>query len=178
MTIEEIASKIEGVRAFRRPGFIDHRGSLRRLHSRKEYSELDFAHEFVEEYVSESKAGVLRGLHYDRGMGKFVQVIRGELFDVVVDLRPGSPTYAQWQGFTMSADRCDQLFIPAGLAHGVYALTNETMLHSMQTADHDPATEGQLRWDDPTVAIVWPFSGPPILSAKDAAAPLLHELTV
>jgi dTDP-4-dehydrorhamnose 3,5-epimerase len=102
-----------------------------------------------------------------------VQVLRGRIFDVIVDLREGSPTSLRWQGFELSADNHRQLYVPAGFAHGFLALTDDVIFSYKHGALHDPAHERSVRWNDPTLAIAWPLTGDPILSAKDRAAPPL-----
>jgi len=137
---------------------------------------------FVQDNHSRSARGVLRGLHFQRGanaQGKLVRVAAGAVFDVAVDIRPGSATFGRWVGVELSADNHRQLWIPPGLAHGFLVLSDRADFLYKTTAYYDPAAEGAVRWDDPDLAIAWPdVGGPPSLSAKDAAAGGLRALTV
>lgn len=134
--------------------------------------------EFVQENHSRSTAGVLRGLHFQvgDGIGKLVRCARGAIFDVVVDLRRGSPTYAHWEGFELDDESLRQLWIPAGFAHGFLTRSAVADVIYKQTGYYDPALERAIAWNDPQVAVRWPLEGQPVLSAKDAAAPRLEEL--
>ncbi len=127
---------------------------------------------FVQDNHSLSAKGVLRGLHYqtEQAQGKLVRVVAGEVFDVAVDIRPGSPTYGKWVGELLSARNKRQLWVPPGLAHGFLVLS-ETAEFLYKTTDYyGPQFERCIRWDDPTLAINWPLAGmTPSLSAKDAA---------
>jgi dTDP-4-dehydrorhamnose 3,5-epimerase len=134
---------------------------------------------FVQDNVSISMRGVVRGLHaqHPKGQGKLVSVVRGRIFDVAVDLRQGSPRFGRWMGVELGDDRHEQLYIPPGFAHGFLALTDEAIVLYKCTAPYDPASEFAVRWDDPAIGIQWPLTGmTPVLSPKDAAAPLLADL--
>lgn len=135
---------------------------------------------FVQDNHSRSARAVLRGLHLQRAphaQGKLVRVVQGEVFDVAVDVRPGSPTYGRWAGALLSAGNHRQLWIPPGLAHGFLVLS-ETADFLYKTTDYyRPEAELAIRWDDPDLAIPWPLDGMvPTLSARDAAAPCLRDL--
>jgi dTDP-4-dehydrorhamnose 3,5-epimerase len=175
--IEVRESRLSGVKFLVRTAHEDDRGSFRRVFSESEYAPLGIVDEFVEDNVSVSKRGVLRGLHYDFRLAKFVQVLLGEIFDAVVDVRRSSPTFGQWESFRMSARGCEQLYVPRGFAHGFYVLSESAIVAYKQTAPYDPSAEGEVRWDDPGVGIVWPLTGEPLLSAKDRAAPGLTAVT-
>jgi len=97
-------------------------------------------------------------------------VLLGRVFDVIVDVREGSPTYKRWQGFELTADNHHQLYVPQGFAHGFLAQSDDVIVHYKMSAEYDPKEEGVLSWRDAQTAIVWPLDGAPILSAKDAAA--------
>ena len=119
-----------------------------------------------------ARAGTLRGMHFQRdphGEDKLVRCQRGAIFDVIVDLREGSPTYRRWEGFTLSEDNHHQLYVPAGFAHGFLAQSDEVIVMYKMSAHYDPAYESGVSWNDPAIGIVWPLDGEPILSAKDAA---------
>jgi len=127
---------------------------------------------FVQDNHSRSARGVLRGLHYQvppHAQGKLVRVVRGAVFDVAVDIRPGSPTYGRWVGVELSESNHRQLWLPPGLAHGFLTLSLEADFLYKTTDYYSPAHERCIRWDDPTLAIEWPLGGrAPVLSEKDA----------
>ena len=126
---------------------------------------------FVQDNHSKSARGVLRGLHYQvqKPQGKLVRVVAGEVFDVVVDIRPQSPTYGQWVGDHLSADNQRQLWIPPGLAHGFLVLSESAEFLYKTTDYYAPEFERCLAWDDPSLNIAWPLNGlVPVVSAKDA----------
>jgi len=149
----------------------DTRGYFKESFSRSKYAALGLHDVWLQDSVSRSKRNVIRGMHYDRRMAKFVQVLLGQVFDVIVDVRPGSPTYKRWQGFELTADNHHQLYVPKGFAHGFLAQSDDAIVHYKMSAEYDPAHEGVLSWQDPEVGIVWPLGGAsPILSPKDAAA--------
>lgn len=127
---------------------------------------------FVQDNHSKSSQGVLRGLHYQvqQPQGKLVRVVAGEVFDVAVDIRPGSPTFGQWVGEFLSATNHRQLWVPPGLAHGFLVLSESAEFLYKTTDFYAPAFERCIAWNDPTLAIDWPaMAAPPALSAKDAA---------
>ena len=124
---------------------------------------------FVQDNHSRSMKGVLRGLHYQiqHAQGKLVRVVVGEVFDVAVDLRKGSPTFGQWVADVLSAENKNQLWIPAGFAHGFVVLSDVAEV-LYKTSDYwSPQHERCIRWDDPALNIAWPFDGEPTLSDKD-----------
>ena len=134
---------------------------------------------FVQDNHSCSRAGVLRGLHYQlppRAQGKLVRVVRGAAYDVAVDIRRGAATFGQWTGMELSADNRRQLWIPEGFAHGFLALEDDTHFLYKTTDVYARECERAIRWDDPTIGIRWPLErihGPPLVAAKDATAPWL-----
>ena len=133
---------------------------------------------FVQENLSQSRHGVLRGLHFQRAphaQGKLISVTAGEIFDVAVDIRRDSATFGQWTGAILSARNRRLLWIPPGYAHGFLVLSGSAdCLYRTTSYWHAPA-EGSIRWNDPALAISWPLSVPPVLSARDQAAPLLRD---
>jgi dTDP-4-dehydrorhamnose 3,5-epimerase len=137
---------------------------------------------FVQDNHSFSHAGVLRGLHYQRAphaQGKLVRVVQGSAFDVAVDVRPQSPQFGRWFGVELSAANRCQLWIPAGYAHGMLALQDNTQVLYKMTQPYEPASERSIRWDDQRIGIVWPWpegSGLPVLSPKDTQAPGLDAI--
>ncbi len=132
---------------------------------------------FVQDNHSRSQRGVLRGLHYQvqQAQGKLIRVIAGEVYDVAVDIRRGSPTFGQWNGVRLSAENKRQLWLPEGFAHGFLVLSEFAELLYKATDYYAPAHERCIRWDDPTLAIAWPLAGPPLLSAKDRAGLALAD---
>lgn len=170
-------SRLPDVKFLVREPVSDERGSFRRLFAAGEYAPAGICDEFVEDNASVSRRGVLRGLHYDVRLAKFVQVLAGEIFDVVVDVRRASPSFGAWESFRITASGGEQLYVPRGFAHGFYVLSETAIVAYKQTAPYDPASEGQVRWNDPAIGIAWPLEGrEPLLSAKDAAAPLLRDV--
>lgn len=126
---------------------------------------------FVQDNHSLSAKGVLRGLHYQlapRAQGKLVRVVRGEVFDVAVDIRRGSPTFGHWVGACLSAENKRQLWVPTGFAHGFLTLSEQAEVLYKTTDFYSPADERCVLWSDPAIGIVWPLDSPPIVSAKDA----------
>lgn len=132
---------------------------------------------FVQGNVSSSKQGVLRGLHYQwpNPQGKYVSVIEGEVWDVAVDIRRGSPTFGRWTAVVLSAENRRHFWIPEGFAHGFVTLSERAVFTYLCTATYDPKADAAIRWDDPALAIDWPLAEPS-LSAKDAVAPLLADV--
>jgi dTDP-4-dehydrorhamnose 3,5-epimerase len=175
MPIQVVATKFADAKVFVPEVFSDARGFFKETYSTSKYRALGLSDDFVQDSVSFSSKNVLRGLHYDRRMSKLVQVLRGRIFDAIADLREDSPTYLQWQGFDLSEYDHRQLYVPAGFAHGFLALTDDVVFSYKHGALYDPACEAAVRWDDPRLAIEWPLDGPPLLSEKDARAPLLAE---
>ncbi len=137
---------------------------------------------FVQDNHSCSQAGVLRGLHFQRAphaQGKLVRVAKGAVYDVAVDIRPGSPHYGRWFGAELSAENRRQLWIPEGFAHGFLALQDDTHFLYKTTDVYAQNCEGSIRWDDPAIGITWPLPAgvaAPLVAPKDAAAPLLSGL--
>ncbi|AFY64817.1 dTDP-4-dehydrorhamnose 3,5-epimerase [Geitlerinema sp. PCC 7407] len=127
--------------------------------------------QFVQDNHSSSRQNVLRGLHYQiqQPQGKLVRVIVGQIYDVAVDLRRSSPTFGQWVGYELSAQNKHQLWVPAGFGHGFLVLSEQAEVLYKTTDYYAPEHERCIRWDDPDLAIAWPLTGEPILSAKDQA---------
>jgi dTDP-4-dehydrorhamnose 3,5-epimerase len=159
--------------------FGDIRGTFAEGWNERRYQEAGVTDHFVQDNVSHSRRGVVRGLHYQfpEGQAKLTSVLYGEVWDVVVDVRLGSPTFGQWLGVTLSRENARQLYIPAGFAHGFAVLSDEAVFSYKCSRYYDPATEWTLRWDDPAIAIDWPVDDA-ILSAKDREGLLLAQLSV
>lgn len=133
--------------------------------------------EFVQDNFSSSIKGTLRGLHYQlhHPQGKLVWVTRGEIFDVAVDIRRGSPTFGRWVGTMLTSTAFRQLWIPPGFAHGFHVMSAEADVAYKATAAYAPADDHSIRWDDPELAITWRAVEAPTLSKRDATAPLLRD---
>lgn len=153
--------------------FGDERGFFYESFNQREFNEatgLDV--QFVQDNHSKSTKNVLRGLHYQlppKAQGKLVRVIAGEVFDVAVDIRKGSPTFGKWVGEVLSAENKRQLWIPAGLAHGFLVLSESAEFLYKTTDYYSPERERCILWNDPDLNITWPLDGEPVLSGKDKA---------
>jgi dTDP-4-dehydrorhamnose 3,5-epimerase len=155
----------------------DARGSFMETYRAERYRELGLSDLSAQDNLSHSRRGVLRGLHLQNphAQAKLCQVLVGEIYDVVVDLRRGSPAFGRWQGFRLSADQPQQLYVPEGVAHGFCVVSEEALFYYKCSERYEPSAELVLRWDDPELAIDWPVAEP-LLSARDAAGALLREL--
>lgn len=126
-----------------------------------------------------ARKGTLRGLHFQKAphaQGKLVRVLRGAIYDVAVDIRPGSTTFGQWVAATLTAEGGEQIWVPRGFAHGYCTLTEDTELFYKVDGQYAPETEGGVIWNDPDLAIPWPVEGEPMLSEKDKVLPRLKDL--
>jgi dTDP-4-dehydrorhamnose 3,5-epimerase len=132
---------------------------------------------FVQDNLSSSTHGVLRGLHFQNPcqQGKLVYVLQGEVFDVAVDIRVDSPTFGHWTSCVLSGENLRQMYIPEGFAHGFYVTSEQALFVYKCTEYYSPAAEISIRWNDPDIGISWPAAAP-ALSAKDAAAPRLRDI--
>ena len=157
--------------------FEDERGDFFETYRRSTMAEMGINVEFVQENQSRSRRHVLRGMHYQirHAQGKLVRVVAGEVFDVVVDLRRSSPTFAKWFGTRLSAQNRRMLWVPEGFAHGFLALSEYADVLYKTTDYYAPEHERCLRWDDSTIGIAWPIEAAPLLSAKDAIGKSLRE---
>lgn len=155
--------------------FTDERGFFKETYSADRYRECGIKETFVQDNLSLSHRGVLRGLHGDARMAKLVTVLRGSAFDVIVDARPASPTFRGWFGATLTAGEGRQVYVPRGFLHGFLALEDETVFSYKQSAPYDPGCEVAIAWDDADLGIDWPLAGRrPLLSRRDADAPRLR----
>lgn len=159
--------------------FGDERGFFLETWQKERYAELGIEGEFVQDNVSLSRQGVLRGLHFQNpyGQGKLVTALQGEVFDVAVDIRVGSPTFGKWVGEILSGANKRQLWVPAGFAHGFCVLSEEALFSYKCTERYAPECESGIAWNDPAIGIQWPCSEV-ILSGKDERHPLLQQLDV
>ena len=155
----------------------DSRGAFFEAWHGPRYSDAGLPAEFVQCNVSRSARGVLRGLHlqHPHGQEKLVTVLRGAIYDVAVDVRLGSPGFARWFGIDLTAENGQQLYIPAGFAHGFLSLADDTIVMYLASAVYEPTAEVVMRWDDPKLGIAWPIP-PRDSSPRDASAPLLDEV--
>lgn len=160
----------------------DARGWFSETWSRRALAEAGVDHDFVQDNQAfNAKAGTVRGLHFQQSphaQAKLVRVLRGEIFDVAVDVRAGSATYGQWVGARLTAAGGEQLLVPRGFAHGYVTLVDDCELFYKVDGLYAPQTEGSLIWNDPDVGIEWPWDGEVILSDKDQVAPRLKDMPV
>ncbi len=179
---KRIDTSIEGVCVVEPTVFGDNRGYFMETYSEEEFAEIGLNYKFVQDNQSKSKKGVLRGLHFQKenSQAKLVRVIKGEVFDVAVDLRPGSKTYGKWEGVRLSEENKKMFMIPRGFAHGFLVLSDEAEFTYKCDDIYNPKAEGGLAWNDPDVAIEWPFGDMKqedlLTSEKDAKWPSLEEL--
>lgn len=176
--MEIIATKISDVKIVQPKVFGDERGFFLETYEKRRYQQLlAIDLDFVQDNYSRSTRHVLRGLHYQKTQpqGKLVRVVRGEVFDVAVDIRPHSPTFGQWEGIILSEENKTQLWIPPGLAHGFVVLSEVADVEYKCTHYYSPSDEACLKWDDPDIAVQWPITMP-ILSLKDQLGAPLREL--
>jgi dTDP-4-dehydrorhamnose 3,5-epimerase len=155
----------------------DARGFFLETYHERKYREGGIAGPFVQDNHSRSVRGSLRGLHAQlrRPQGKLMRVVEGEVFDVAVDIRRGSPTFGRWAGITLSGENFRQLYVPPGFAHGFCVVSEAAHLEYKCTAPYDPDDEIAIAWNDPRIAIAWPLAEPTV-SARDAAAPRLEDV--
>ena len=155
----------------------DSRGFLVETWRRDGWAELGVDADFVQQNHSRSVGGTLRGIHFQTspGQAKLVRCIRGEIFDVAVDLRRDSPTFGRWEGHRLDDSAHRQLFVPVGFGHGFCVVSDEADVAYQLSSLYDPHTEAGIAWDDPDVGIEWPVSEP-LLSERDTAAPRLAEV--
>jgi dTDP-4-dehydrorhamnose 3,5-epimerase len=172
--MEVVETELPGVLLIKPRVFGDARGFFVETFQSARYTGVGVG-PFVQDNLSRSQRGVLRGLHLQNpyAQGKLVSVPSGEVFDVAVDVRVGSPHFGRWVGVTLSGENQHQLYVPPGFAHGFCALRDDTLFAYKCTDLYHPETEVGLRWDDPDIGIVWPIAAP-LVSAKDQALPLLR----
>lgn len=155
----------------------DDRGHFAEIHDAKAWAESGFDHTFVQDNLSLSTKGTLRGLHYQlnpHGQGKLVRALRGSVFDVAVDIREGSPTFGKWVGHTLSEENGLALWVPVGFAHGFLVLEDNTQILYKCTHVYTPSAERTIVYNSPAIGIEWPFE-PMELKDRDVQAPDLHE---
>jgi dTDP-4-dehydrorhamnose 3,5-epimerase len=169
---------IPGLKLIEPKRFGDERGWFAEVWQHQRYRDAGIRETFVQDNMAMSVKGVLRGLHAQEphAQGKLVQVFQGRVFDVAVDLRVGSPTFAQWHGVILDDDNALQFYVPPGFVHGYYVMSERALFGYKTTDIYSPDSEFSVRWDDPTIAIEWPLDGEPALSDKDRAAPFMKDI--
>ena len=173
-----IETRIPGVLVLEPKVFGDERGFFMETYNEARYKEAGLPSNFVQDNLSLSAKNVLRGLHFQNPdqQGKLVYVLQGEVFDVAVDIREGSPTFGEWEGVMLSAENKRQFWVPEGFAHG-FLVTSDTALFAYKcSALYNAKADAGVRWNDPEIGIKWPVEEP-TLSEKDKNAPLLRDLS-
>lgn len=170
-------TELRGVMVIEPEVFLDARGYFLETYNARDFAELGISEQFVQDNQSQSKRGVLRGLHYqvEQAQGKLIRVLQGEIFDVVVDLRPESSSYGKWSGFSLSARELKMIWIPEGFAHGFYTLSETADVAYKATEFYAPEHARVILWNDPDLAVGWPLLGEPILSDQDKAGHSFRE---
>jgi dTDP-4-dehydrorhamnose 3,5-epimerase len=174
---ETLATRLDGVVLIEPAVYGDERGFFVETYSRERWRQLGVDAEFVQQNQSRSSRGTLRGIHFqtEPGQAKLLRCARGEILDVVVDLRRDSPTYGQWESHVLDDVAHRQLFIPVGFGHGFAVLSDVADVAYQVSSYYDPATEAGIAWDDPDVGVEWGIAEP-LLSERDKVAPRLSEI--
>lgn len=157
--------------------FGDDRGFFAEIYKRSEFAANGIPQTFVQDNYSFSMRGILRGLHYQKhpkAQGKLVAALRGEIFDVAVDIRRGSPTYGKWVGRVLGGEQLNMLYVPPGFAHGFCVLSEHAVITYKVTQEYAPECDRGIIWNDPQIGIEWPVAEP-VLSAKDSRLPRLAQ---
>ena len=173
--LEELS--IPGLKLLKPRVFEDHRGYFKELFKASAFSSFGISESFVQDNLSFSRRGVLRGLHYQRdpfAQGKLVSCLQGRIFDVAVDIRPHSPYFGKWIALEISEENHYLLYIPPGFAHGFQVLSEKALVWYKCTSEYAPDYEGGIIWNDPDLNINWPLENP-ILSPRDASWPSFKE---
>jgi dTDP-4-dehydrorhamnose 3,5-epimerase len=154
----------------------DERGFFLETYRRSVFAELGIDDDFIQQNHSRSRQAIVRGMHFQPGMAKLVRCARGSIFDVLVDVRRGSPTFGRWEGFELNDSTHRQLYCPDGFAHGFCVLSDVADVVYACSSYYDPELEGGFAFDDPDVAIAWPEHLELLASERDRTAPLLKEI--
>ncbi len=184
MKISMIDSRIHDLLMIEPEVYKDHRGGFQQIYSTVDFRQAGIHTSFVQDNLSHSRKGVLRGLHFqvDHPQAKLVTVIKGAAFDVTIDLRVGSPSYLKWSGTVLSEEKPKMIFIPEGFAHGFLALSDHVIFFYKCSDHYFPQGDRGVAWNDPDVGVEWPFAeygiGDPILSAKDQSLPQVSEISI
>lgn len=177
MPVEIEALEVDGLLLLKSSLIHDTRGYFSEIYSQEVLAQAGFREIFVQDNLSASSKGVLRGMHYQIYpdlMGKLVRCLRGAIYDVVVDLRRESPSFGRWLGFELNEETGHSLWVPPGFAHGFLALADDNLVLYKCTSIHAPSSERSLSWQCPKIGIQWPFT-PTVISPKDADAPDLDH---
>ncbi len=174
--MERLPSKLPGPALLQPIVHGDERGFFLEAYRRSELAELGILDEFVQENHSRSRRGVVRGMHFQPGMAKLVRCARGAIYDVLVDLRRGSPNFGQWEGFELDDSNHHQLYCPDGFAHGFCVLSEVADVVYMTSAYYDPELDSGFAYNDPDVGIDWPAGSGLTASARDSGAPTLTSI--
>jgi dTDP-4-dehydrorhamnose 3,5-epimerase len=175
-----IETPLPGVIILEPKVFGDQRGFFMETWSQERYCAAGIKEEFVQDNMSSSSRGTLRGLHFQhpQGQGKLVQALSGAIFDAVVDIRVNSPSFGQWFGTELNAEKRRQMYIPPGFAHGFCVLSDIALFSYKCTDYYNPQAEGGILWNDPDIGIDWPFEDQPVLSDRDQHHSRLSEVPV
>lgn len=177
--MERLATRLEGPILIAPKVMGDERGFFVETYRRSIFAELGIDEEMVQDNHSRSRRGIVRGMHFQIGKGaaKLVRVGRGAIYDVVVDLRVGSPTFGQWEGFELTEENMHTLYCPVGFAHGFCVLSDIADVMYKQSNYYADETERGIAYDDPEVGVAWPLATEELVpSARDASAPKLSEI--
>jgi dTDP-4-dehydrorhamnose 3,5-epimerase len=177
MPFEFFETELSGVYYIKIKKNLDDRGFFMESYKRSEFISNGITDKFIQDNHSRSSKGVMRGLHYQKNpkaQGKLIRVLSGEIFDVAVDIRNGSPTYGKWIGKSLSEDKANMLFVPPGFAHGFCVMSKQADIFYKTTDEYAPEYDSGIIWNDPELNIQWPITNP-ILSAKDAQLPLFQN---
>ena len=175
-----VETKLPGAIVLEPKVFGDERGFFMETWNEARYQEAGLPARFVQDNLSFSAKGVLRGLHFQNPdqQGKLVHVLQGEVFDVAVDVRVGSPTFGEWEAVILSSENKRQFYIPEGFAHGFLVTSDAALFAYKVTGKYNPKAEGFVLWNDSEIGIKWPIDASPILSEKDRAARPLGDIPV
>lgn len=177
MPIEVTATEIPAVKVVKTAKFVDDRGFFTESYAKGPWNAAGLTQEFVQDNLSNSRRGAVRGLHYQidpAAMGKLVRCLRGAIFDVAVDIRQGSPTFGKYVARELNEENGLALWVPGGFAHGFVSLADDSLVHYKCDAQHSPAHERAISYKCPKIGIAWPLT-PTVVSAKDEAAPGLES---
>lgn len=179
---ERLKTKFDDIIIIRPTVFKDERGFFLETYNKQEFAEIGIHDEFVQDNISHSAKGVVRGLHYQakNAQGKLVRVLQGKILDVMVDIRNGSLTYGQHISIELTAEDPVMVYVPIGFAHGFMALEDDTEVMYKVTDFYSPQYDAGIRWNDPDLSIPWPIMAygiiRPVVSSKDAVLPFLKDI--
>jgi dTDP-4-dehydrorhamnose 3,5-epimerase len=175
--VELLETRLEGPKLIAPKVIGDERGFFSETYRRSVFGDLGIPEEMVQDNHSRSDRGIVRGMHFQIGEGaaKLVRCGRGAIYDVLVDIRRGSPTYGEWEGFELTDENMHLVYCPIGFAHGFCVLSDVADVHYKLSSLYDPETEAGIAWDDPEIGVEWPVADPQI-SERDRNAPRLAEI--